>query len=96
MEQYVSYTPDGTIFSKDSEFDKQLDEVLNLNVEYLKNNRKAKRLGVVRKLNTSGKWTKSRVQEMIANFETPNAKGELKEYCGVVTNYLRKKLRHLQ
>lgn len=93
VEQYVAYTPDGTIFSADPEFDKQLNDILNLNIGYLKNNRKSKRLGVVRKLNTSGEWKKSKLQEKILSFVTPNAKGELKEYSGVVTNYLRKKLK---
>lgn len=96
VEEYVSYTPDGTILSTDPEFDLQLNTILNLNLGYLKNNRKAKRLGVVRALNASGKWTKSRVQEKIVSFKTPNADGELKEYCGVVTHYLRKKLKQFQ
>jgi len=40
IESRLRYEPDGSIRSNDDEFDRQLDQVLNLNLAFLKNNRK--------------------------------------------------------
>ena len=92
VEQYISYMSDGTIISSDLEFDEQLNDVLNLNIAYLKSNRKSVREGVNRYLKATG-WTDAKKKKALADFETPNSKGELKEYCGVAIYYLKKKLR---
>lgn len=41
VEDLIRYQPDGTITSDDIQFDRDLNDVLNLNVAFLKNNRKA-------------------------------------------------------
>ena len=41
IEQLIRYSPDGRIYSDDKHFDEELNKVLNLNVAFLKNNRKA-------------------------------------------------------
>ncbi len=40
VETRIRYEADGSIHSDDEEFDQQLEEVLNLNIPFLKNNRK--------------------------------------------------------
>lgn len=93
VESFISYMPNGTILSKDDEFDQQLDTVLNLNIGYLADNRKAVWSGVRKRLKSNKKWTKGNLRKLLETYKTPNAKGELKEYCGVAIYYLKKKLR---
>ncbi|WP_419780520.1 hypothetical protein [Maridesulfovibrio sp.] len=91
VERIVFYLPDGTIYSNDTEFSEQLDNVLNLNIEYLKRNRKSVRDGVKKYLDITG-WKEGNYKKALAKYETQNSDGELKEYCGVAINYLKKKL----
>lgn len=94
----ISYKTDGTIFCPDNkEFDRDLNEVLNLNddIGYLKNNRK----NVLRKLQEK---IKSKFQDKKATvvflnkalkFYTTPKDGRLEPYCGIIIDYLKKKIK---
>ena len=47
IEEQVEYGADGTIKSKDAAFDRELNEVLNLNVPHIKNARRAAQRAIV-------------------------------------------------
>lgn len=87
----LSYSGDGTIKSSNSVYDKELNDVLNLNVNILKANRKAVR----QELQASfGKrqLKKSDIEKILQVYSSKDSEGKRKEYCGVVINYLTKKL----
>lgn len=88
----LSYSGDGTIKSSNPVYDRELNDVLNLNVNILKANRKAVR----QELQASfGKrqLKKSDIEKILQVYSSKDSEGKRKEYCGVVINYLTKKLR---
>ena len=91
IEARVRYLPDGTIKSNDEAFDAQLNEVLNLNLTILKNNRK-------RVLDSLLSWWRKerpvpqrQIERELNKFT--NGNGELTEYCQVAVWWLQRKLR---
>ncbi len=91
----LSYKSDGTIESSNKKYDKELNEVLNLNVGILKANRKAVRNQLIATLGTR-EWKKSDIEKILKIYSSKDAEGKKKEYCGVVVQYLTKKLRQYQ
>lgn len=95
IESFVRFLGDGTIVSPDSDFDAEMNQVLNLNRDRLRENRKSVLDTFIRSLaNRTGKFTKTELQKMIADWNG-NAGGARREYCHVVVYYLTKKLRSL-
>lgn len=92
----ISYkTMDGTIASSNSVYDKEINEVLNLNNAVLKLNRSSVIKALTKEL---GKriWSKKDVLEKLERYRQKNKDGELHEYCGVVIWFLTKKLRQFR
>lgn len=95
----LSYKNDGTIISSVSEYDKELNDVLNLNTPLLKANRKeaweeAKKQIIAQ--NKGRNWNKALVQGFIEKYSTKHTKeGEDRyiPYCGIIIYFLQKKLR---
>lgn len=94
----VGYLPDGTIESSDGEFCKQLNEVLNLNLQILKNNRKAVLDGLIswwkqEKARLKGPVPKATLErELAARLDS----GELAPFSGVVVWWLSMRLRRMK
>lgn len=63
---------------------------LNLNISHLKRNRREVRDRVRDQL--AKKFSKTRVRELVRTYETPNATGQLAEFCEVALQALRRKL----
>ena len=87
----LSYGTDGTIKSDHAEFDRQLNEVLNLNLPRLKNSRKGIRDAILEW------WQKERrpvhkqqLEQAIADRSAPN--GDLAPYIRVAIWWLEKRL----
>lgn len=90
----IRYTLRGKIMSGDSEFDHQLNTVLNLNYSRLVENRKAVWSAVTRRLSEfKGSASRAQVEELIAEWKAKDQDGCLKEYCDVALYYLNKKSR---
>ncbi len=88
----IYYTKYGTIFSNDENFNKEINEVLNLNVTSLENDRKSVLEGVKSALNKKqGTRTKEQIQKALKNF-----KSEHKSLYGIVVYYLEKRLKKLK
>lgn len=97
-ENFVCYGSDGTIYSNNKQFDKDLDNTLNLNLPSLSNNRKAVLDGAIaglRKRRPDGAWTKVFLQGEINTWQTRGKDGQFREYCQVVVYYLKRKLDRL-
>jgi len=90
----IKYRSDGTIESSDATCNKELNEILNLNIPLLKANRKQIKDSIIRQLMTkrNREWKKSDIQKLIDFYSTKNARGEYPEYCGVARWYLSRKL----
>ena len=91
----VAYLPDGTIESSDAEFCEQLDEILNLNLPLLKNNRKAVLNGLIAWWKREKGRLKGPVpkrtweRELTARLDG----GEIAPYSGVAVWWLSARLR---
>jgi len=88
----LSYSGDGTIKSSDSTYDRELNDVLNLNIGILKANRNAVRKELLGSFGKR-KIRKSDLEKILHVYSSKDAEGKRKEYCGVVINYITKKLR---
>lgn len=95
IEQYIRFLPNGKIESSDPDLDRELNDVLNLNRELLRENRKAV-LDAMRVflVSRTRSFNRAMCERLIADWNGDNG-GPLKPYCQVVVCYLRKKLRGL-
>lgn len=91
----ISYSSkDGTIKSSNRDYDRDLNEVLNLNHPRLEANRLAVIKGLVKELGKR-KWKKKDLVDKLHYYSSNTANGQLHAYCGVFIWYLNKKLRQL-
>src|SRR5260221_689150 len=82
----------GRIGSPDRRFDGELNEVLNLNHAFLRNNRRAVLDGFQRTLPPSGTLAKSALRRLLSDWNRQTREGELRSYCQVVVYWLKKRL----
>ncbi|MBF0477485.1 MAG: TIGR02646 family protein [Deltaproteobacteria bacterium] len=88
----LRYLRDGTIKSTDPTFDAQLNDVLNLNLALLRDNRKRTVNGVFRVLRKlAGSVTHSYLDKKINEWKSQDEDGFLKEFCGVAIYFLEKR-----
>jgi uncharacterized protein (TIGR02646 family) len=90
IETRVRYDPDGTIRADDAEFNNQLNQVLNLNVPMLKNNRKSVLTALLDWWRNNRPIARERIEREIHWRTVSN--GDLPPYCQVAVWWLRKKL----
>ncbi|MBL8170853.1 MAG: TIGR02646 family protein [Acidobacteria bacterium] len=93
VERVLHYDNDGTIRSTDPDFDREINQVLNLNLPLLKNNRKAILSRLIGEISKGGKWTNRQFEKKLVEWNGEADKDLLKEYCQVVVYWLRKRLR---
>jgi hypothetical protein len=91
----VKYDPDGVIRAYDAEFDGHLNNVLNLNLPQIKNNRKIVLTAVldwweVERTKLRGPVPKAQIQREIQR--RVGGDGELTPYCQIVVWWLKRKL----
>jgi len=90
----IHYLGDGTVTSEDALFDRQLNEILNLNYSRLMDNRKSVWSSVTKTLSRiTGKATRVQIEELLLKWCKKDGEGKLKEYGGVAIYYLNKKLK---
>jgi uncharacterized protein (TIGR02646 family) len=89
IEYRIKYKPDGTIYSEDSAFNTQLNEILNLNIPFLKNNRKNILSSIlVWWCSINKARSKIKIDNKIQKYETGNS---LEPYCQVAIWWLKQK-----
>lgn len=88
----IRYKHKGEISSDNSKFDKELNDVLNLNYSRLKENRKCVWNSVIKELSKiSGTAKPAEIGRLLGMWKLKSG-GKLQEYCGVAIYYLEKKL----
>lgn len=94
IEKMVTYATDGTIGSTNSELQKEIDEVLNLNAVRLKNRRKAALEGFLDTMKKyNGKISKLTLEKWIQDWSGTGHVNKLRPYCMVVVFWLEKRLK---
>lgn len=95
IERRISFDPDGAIRADDTEFQRQLDEVLGLNVAKLRYNRRAVLRGIedwwkrIRLVRDRARRDRLVMRERARYVD---GDGDLPEYCQVVVHWLDKRL----
>jgi len=84
----------GDIKSSEHQYDKEINDILNLNNKTLSENRRRTLKGVIDYLNQkhSANWPKNAIREQLASWDLKDKDGRFKPYCGIVVWYLSKKL----
>lgn len=93
-ENLIRYRPDGEIYSIDTSINRDLNETLNLNLEFLKKNRKAALdvvLDQLRKKFPNTTWTTNIRQKVINELSDKDVNGYYSEYCQIAIWYLKYK-----
>ena len=91
IEARVQYDPDGTIRSNDATFDAQLNNVLNLNLAFLRNNRKGVLDSLLRWWNEQPQpVSRGRIERQRDKYTVGS--GELTPYCQIAVWWLQRKL----
>lgn len=89
----ISYLADGTIQSSDTDFDSDINEKLNLNIEVMKSNRAAARITIQKLLNEkSGKRSKDSIRKLLGVVISKNEKNMCRPFYGIMESYLSTKL----
>jgi len=99
VENQVFYKKDGRIYAKDKTIEKDLKETLNLNLESLRDRRKAVLDIAIQRLQAKkekGTWTKSILQQELKKYTTKNKQGQFKEFCQIVIADLNKRIERLK
>jgi uncharacterized protein (TIGR02646 family) len=91
IEEMIQFTGDGRIASNDTAFDAELNDVLNLNWTFLRNNRKAT-LTAFQGLLGRGQLSRPSLERLLRLWNGEADTGELQPFCQVVVYWLRKRL----
>ena len=92
VEQFTRFEADGTIVSHDLTFDAELNDVLNLNAPFLKNNRRATLEAFKAALVKRGNLPRATLERWLREWNGETHNGELPPFCQVVVYWLRKRL----
>jgi len=87
IERDVKYKSDGTIYSDNEHIDKELNYVLNLNLEILKKSRRDAKIDLWNNLPKNGTWN---IQKIINKYENQSKKAP---YLGMLLYFLRRSVR---
>lgn len=92
VEHFTHFGKDGRVFSNDPTFDNELDAVLNLNLPFLVNNRKATLDAFKVGLSKRGPLSPETLERWLLDWNGESISGDLKPYCQVIVYWLRKRL----
>jgi len=92
LEKSISYkTKDGKITSCNTTWDRELNEVLNLNNPLLKKNRAEVLSGIISVLEKK-QWKSPKLKRILNKYESKNTEGKYESYCGIAIWFLKKKI----
>lgn len=95
LETFIRYEGTGRVVADDSAFNDELDNVLNLNIAFLKNNRKAALDGFHLALNKRGELQRITLERWLREWNGESHTDDLHPYCQVLVYWLRKRLARL-
>ena len=87
---YSSHT--GEIKSSNTEYNKDINDILNLNCSYLKRQRISVLNAAIEALGKNLDWKNSRIKKEYDKYLNKDKEGMYKPYCGIVLWFLGKKL----
>jgi hypothetical protein len=94
LENSISYgTNKGVIKSTNPQWNKEINEILNLNHTVLMLNRRSVITVLTKRLGERTVWKRSVIEKELLKWQTKNKDGEYNEMCGVVIWFLKDKLR---
>lgn len=89
----LSYSSkDGKIKSSNVQYDREINEILNLNHPFLKKNRSIILSGIINQLNKKKQWKASELRKLLENWNVKDSEGQYKPYNGIVIWFLEKHL----
>lgn len=94
-ETLVKFSISGKVYSDNKKIDEELNIVLNLNYQTLRNNRKNALDDAIKNLKRvkpDGDWSKAFLKKQIHKWESFGADNKYEPYCRIVIYYLEKKL----
>jgi hypothetical protein len=92
VEELIRFEGDGRIVSDDSTFNEEINDVLSLNIAFLRNNRKATLDAFIAALPKRGLSSRASLEKWLREWNGDLDLGELKPFCQVVVYWLRKRL----
>jgi uncharacterized protein (TIGR02646 family) len=93
IESFIRYgLADGAIYSQDPQFDRELNEVLHLNLQALRNRRLAAVDILVQSLPKKRPWSESLLRKALRVWSGESHSGDLEPYCQIVVDFLRRRL----
>jgi uncharacterized protein (TIGR02646 family) len=92
VDEFIRFDGDGRVFSSDPVFDVEINHVLNLNLAFLRNNRKATLDAFLAALVKVGEISSGRCASWLQDWDGQSGAGDLKPFCQVVVYWLRKRL----
>jgi len=92
VEDIVQYNSNGTISSTDTQFNEDINNILNLNCFKLRAHRKAVLDGFIQTLHRQRKLRRPAIEQHLRNWLSEDSSGNLIPYCQVVVFWLRKRL----
>ena len=95
IEKWIRFEGDGRISSHDQGFDRELNEVLNLNAPFLRNNRKELLDGFLAGIGKHKELQRSTLEKWLREWNGESDTGDLREHCQVIVYWLRKRLARL-
>ncbi|WP_413171818.1 retron system putative HNH endonuclease [Anabaena azotica] len=94
-ENYIKYSSQGKILSDDETINYELDTILNLNIQTLKENRKVAFDTVIAVLNKkfpNKTWSQEAIKKKLEELSSKDAEGKYSPYCQYLVWYLSKRL----
>ena len=91
----VHFLSDGRITSSNPVFNRELNEILNLNLPALKNSRKEALRAFQQTLEKRGTLSRQTWERLLGEWNGESYTGELKPYCSVIAYWIEKKLARL-
>lgn len=88
------YSKNGEIKSSHTDWDNEMNHILNLNKNILRKNRHSALKGVITQLKKG--WKVSQVRKELEKWRNKESDGHYKPYCGIVISYLEKKLKRYE
>jgi len=92
VEELIKFSGGGQVFSNHQLFDKELNEVLNINLAFLKNNCKGTLTAFQHALQKRGELQRKTLEKWMREWSGESGTSELQPYCQVVVYWLRKRL----
>lgn len=93
VEDLIRFEGDGHMRSDDPGFNAELNDVLNLNLPFLKRNRKAALEAFLATLAKRGPLARITLQNWLDHWNGDTGAGQLEPFCQVVVYWLRKRLK---